>query len=284
MADVIFPGHLAPIMPAALRQRLIATHIEKGYDAAHLYWTYGGDYGAEWRKIPAPPPAWHRPFDCFESAADKALAIAALKDYTKAGLAPVVWFGSDDNDAGQARWTLTYMRQRLSAIVPEIDHLVSAYVPGLEMNEYWTWTTQRDIVRHLATLTQKPILCHWTQRRWGPEDEEGFGSPQSWWRMLPAEARIGIAFQSGEFATDADWQSRDADVIIGRMRHIIIGGAHPGNFVPGGPRLAILSEQAPFVAVRPSATHLDMVHRRGLKWIARGGTGAWDLSREVFSA
>jgi hypothetical protein len=88
-----------------------------------------------------------------------------LKEIKRAGLLPVVWLNPDDAPLNKAR-SVTEHKARLDALIPVIDGDVSSYVLGLEMNEYWSFSTADSLGKHLSGLTRKKIAVHQTPGRW----------------------------------------------------------------------------------------------------------------------
>jgi hypothetical protein len=88
-----------------------------------------------------------------------------LDEIRQAGLLPVVWLNPDDAPVNKAR-SVTEHKARLNALIPVIDSDVSSYVLGLELNEYWSFTTTDTLGKHLSGLTQKKIAVHQTKGRW----------------------------------------------------------------------------------------------------------------------
>jgi hypothetical protein len=90
---------------------------------------------------------------------------ARLEEIRAAGLKAVVWLFPDDAPTihGTAETTL---RSLLSGFVPVVDDLVSSYVLGLELNEYWDASRVERLGTHLNTLTQKPLASHMTSGEW----------------------------------------------------------------------------------------------------------------------
>lgn len=82
-----------------------------------------------------------------------------LEEIAAAGLKPVVWCFPDDAPAIHGE-TAAALAARLSRLVPAIDDLVSSYVLGLELDEYWDPARVDALGRHLRALTQKPIATH----------------------------------------------------------------------------------------------------------------------------
>jgi hypothetical protein len=88
-----------------------------------------------------------------------------LQEIINQGLAPVVWLVPDDAKVMRQR-SAGEVKAMLSQLVPQIDDLVSSYVLGLELDEYWGQAKVDDLGRHLDSLTQKEIGVHLKPGRW----------------------------------------------------------------------------------------------------------------------
>ena len=88
-----------------------------------------------------------------------------LQELVDDGLAPVVWLAPDDAPRFHADSARTLPRQ-WDSFIPAIDDLVSSYVVGLEMDEYWTAEEQDALGRHLNGLTDRPLFVHYLAGRW----------------------------------------------------------------------------------------------------------------------
>ena len=52
------------------------------------------------------------------------------------------------------------------SFIPAIDDLVSSYVVGLEMDEYWSPAVQNRLGEHLDGLTDRPLFVHFGAGQW----------------------------------------------------------------------------------------------------------------------
>ncbi len=88
-----------------------------------------------------------------------------LLELRAAGIAPVVWLVPDDAPRFSALRSHA-VGALIGRLVPVIDDLVSSYVLGLELDEYWAASTVDSLGTHLARLTTKPVAVHQTPGRW----------------------------------------------------------------------------------------------------------------------
>lgn len=136
-------------LSSAARSNCRAAMKQRGYTHFYLYVYNENDYGG---------PS----FDYF---ADAAGFNGLLQELIDDGLAPVVWFFPDD--APTIRTTpRADLEAKLTALVPQIDHLVSSYCLGLELDEYWGPAKVDPLGQHLRTLTQKKIAVHQINGKW----------------------------------------------------------------------------------------------------------------------
>lgn len=88
-----------------------------------------------------------------------------LLELRAAGFQPVVWLVPDD--APKLSVLRVHAVQALiERLVPVVDDLVSSYVLGLELDEYWMAPTVDSLGSQLSRLTTKPIAIHQTPGRW----------------------------------------------------------------------------------------------------------------------
>ena len=130
----------------AVRQAL----QERGYTHIYVYAMNEGDYGG--RAV-------------FDAYGDPSGFRDALQELVDDGLAPVVWLAPDDAPRfhEQSAQTLPSTWDR---VIPMFDDLVSSYVVGLEMDEYWTADEQDRLGQHLDGLTKRPLFVHYTPGEW----------------------------------------------------------------------------------------------------------------------
>jgi hypothetical protein len=132
-----------------------------------------------------------------------------LQEIIGQGLAPVVWLVPDDAPVMRQRLA-SEVKQMLSQLVPQIDDLVSSYVLGLELDEYWGKARVDDLGRHLSTLTNKDIGVHMSPGRWDYCQlnwcdylvlQYGFGKSASFISNLTKQARnsLGKPVVAGEY-------------------------------------------------------------------------------------
>lgn len=90
-----------------------------------------------------------------------------LATFRAAGLRPVVWLCPDDAKTWHQAHPPARLRDELwPRFLPQVDDLVSCYVAGLEMDEYWGEKDQEANVRALARVTRKPVLVHYRAGKW----------------------------------------------------------------------------------------------------------------------
>ncbi|HEX6047827.1 MAG TPA: hypothetical protein VFZ21_01110 [Gemmatimonadaceae bacterium] len=88
-----------------------------------------------------------------------------LLELRAAGFHPVVWLVPDDAPKFSAL-RVEAVQALVTRLVPVVDDLVSSYVLGLELDEYWAASTVDRLGTHLSGLTAKPIAVHQTPGRW----------------------------------------------------------------------------------------------------------------------
>ena len=89
-----------------------------------------------------------------------------LQEVRQEGLEPVVWLAPDDapvfhRDSAETLPTIW------NTFIPAVDDLVSAYVLGLELGEYWSSSEIRELGLHLNSLTDRPIYVHYNSGQLG---------------------------------------------------------------------------------------------------------------------
>ena len=89
---------------------------------------------------------------------------ALLQELVEDGIKPVVWLTSDTGPWKDR--SPSSIKADLTRFIPQVDDLVSSYVLGLEIGEYWTRTEADQIGHHLETLTAKPIAAHQNSGKW----------------------------------------------------------------------------------------------------------------------
>ena len=87
-----------------------------------------------------------------------------LQELVEDGIKPVVWLTSDTGPWKDR--SPSSIKADLTRFIPQVDDLVSSYVLGLEIGEYWTRTEADQIGHHLETLTAKPIAAHQNSGKW----------------------------------------------------------------------------------------------------------------------
>jgi hypothetical protein len=130
--------------PAAVRQKCREGLKRRGY--THMYTSVASErVGDQYYEN---PPAFR----------------ALLQELVNDGIQPVVWLTSD-NGPWKDR-SPSSIKADLTRFIPQVDDLVSSYVLGLEIGEYWTRADADQIGHHLKTLTAKPIAAHQNSGKW----------------------------------------------------------------------------------------------------------------------
>jgi hypothetical protein len=96
---------------------------------------------------------------------DPATFKSRLQELRDNGIEPVVWMTSDQNKCFTER-SLSAIKADFDRLVPVIDSVVSSYLLGLELNEYWTRAEADELGNHLQGLTSKKVAAHQTGGRW----------------------------------------------------------------------------------------------------------------------
>lgn len=141
--------HLYATFDAVERERCRTVLQARSYTHFYIYAYNELDYGG---------PS----FDLFAEPGRFRQLLAELRS---AGLEPVVWLIPDDAGAIAAT-PARDIQAKLSAFVPVIDDLVSSYVLGLELDEYWLPPKVDSLGSRLSELTNKPIAVHQLPGKW----------------------------------------------------------------------------------------------------------------------
>ena len=153
---------------AAVRQTL----KDRGYTHIYLYAMNEGDYDGK---------------TVFNGYSSPARFREMLQELVDDGLAPVVWLAPDDAPRFHADSART-LPAKWDRFIPAIDDLVSSYVVGLEMDEYWTAEEQDVLGRHLNGLTDRPLFVHYLAGEWE-------GAKSSWVDGLIYQYGFGLSEQ-----------------------------------------------------------------------------------------
>ena len=141
--------HVYAGLDAPTRERCRNAIKSRNYTHFYLYPYNEGDYGGP-------------RFDYYGSPHRLRPHLLELK---QAGLEPVLWLVPDD--APQMMGTsVDSIRAMFERLVPVVDDLVSSYVLGLEIDEYWSAATTDALGSRLSQITVKPIAVHQTPGRW----------------------------------------------------------------------------------------------------------------------
>jgi hypothetical protein len=125
-----------PGLSDAVIQQAIKKLKDRNYTHVYLYTLNGNDFRGRVR---------------FNMYNDVSRLREVLQQFRDADISTWLWLNPDDHSA----WHHDSPR-RLPGIwntfIPQVDDLVDGYVPGLECNEYWSWT---DIVRLTNVLADR---------------------------------------------------------------------------------------------------------------------------------
>jgi hypothetical protein len=141
--------HVAPGLDPDQRASCIEGIKDRGYTHFYVYAYNENDYSGPSFDFYTDPPAYRD----------------ILQEIIDAGLKPVVWLHPDDAPINRVR-TVAQLSARMSDLLPFIDDLVSSYVLGLELDEYWAQSKIDELGQHLDTLTDKKIAVHQLSGRW----------------------------------------------------------------------------------------------------------------------
>jgi glucose/arabinose dehydrogenase len=141
--------HVFPGLDATQRKNCIDQIKSRNYTHFYIYAYNETDYGGP----------------SFDFYTDPVVYKTILQEITDVGLKAVVWLHPDDALLNRNR-TITELKARMSDLVPVIDPLVSSYVLGLELDEYWGESRVDALGKHLDTLTDKKIAVHQLKGRW----------------------------------------------------------------------------------------------------------------------
>ena len=155
---------------------------ERGYTHIYLYAMNEGDYGG---KI------------VFNGYRSPEQFRARLQELVDDGLAPVLWLAPDDAPSFH-RDSAQTLPASWDRFIPTVDDLVSSYVVGLEMDEYWSGDEQNQLGRHLDNLTDRPLFVHYTSGEWE-------GAKSEW--------VDGLIYQYGFGLSEGDVADRTAQLV-----------------------------------------------------------------------
>lgn len=144
--------HLYPSFNSKKRKNLRKKFKKSGYTHMYIYIMNQNDYGG---------PAFN-----FYEKADRYKLL--LEELLADGIAPVVWLAPDDAPDLHNKYNEQLLKDTWKKIIPVLDPLVSSYVLGLEMDEYWSAEQQDRLGIALKKLTDKPIFVHLRTSKWKP--------------------------------------------------------------------------------------------------------------------
>ncbi len=201
-------------LSASARSSCLNAIASRGYTHFYLYAYNENDYGGP----------------SFNFYNDPLTFRARLQEIRDRGLAPVVWLVPDDAPV-MANKSTSEIQAMMNQLIPQIDGLVSSYVLGLELDEYWSAGKVDDLGKHLRTLTDKMIGVHmvpgkWSYCKFGWCDymvlQLGFGKSESFVKSMTSQAisDLGKPVVAGEYwrpqdGIDGGWHLGDAGVSAG---------------------------------------------------------------------
>lgn len=141
--------HVYPGLDSATRKLCREGIKARGYTHFYIYAYNEEDYGGPSFDLYAAPEQFRR----------------LLQELRRDGLAPVVWLAPDDAPRFAALPTERILAM-LDRFIPVVDDLVSSYVLGLELEEYWSPAKADTIGTRVARLTSKPIGVHQHEEEW----------------------------------------------------------------------------------------------------------------------
>ena len=166
-----FLTHMYPSFDVTTRANCLAALNARGYKHIFIYAVNEGDYGG---------PA----FDYYtQTSAYRGF----LTEIRNAGIQPIVWLNPDDAPTNAAR-SESALNARMDAFIPAVDDLVSSYVLGLELDEYWTYAKVHTLGTHLNTLTTKPIGVHERPNKW----DYAIGQTAAWVDIMYLQYGFGL--------------------------------------------------------------------------------------------
>ncbi len=145
-----FYTHLYASYDSNRRRQIRNKLLDSGYTHIYIYIMNQNDYGG---------PG----FDFYERPQE---FVTILKEINASGLKPVVWLSPDDAPDLVRKYHSENLIRTWQRVIPVLDEHVSSYVPGLEMDEYWTESQQNRFGQALDALTEKPIFVHMRREVW----------------------------------------------------------------------------------------------------------------------
>ena len=236
-ADGGLRTHTYPGQSPEIRARILNAMRARGYTHLYVYAYNEKDYGGPAFDMYGNPEAMRH----------------ALKEIIAAGLRPVVWLFPDDADRVHGE-SESALKGRLSKLVPAIDDLVSSYVLGLELDEYWSSSKVNALGSHLNGLTQKAIGTHqlpghynFAQMGWADYCvyQYGFGKSESQIASATRSVKgaVGKPVVAGEYEVNSEANA----VKLGNAA-VAAGAAGFGN---GGTPYVTVPAPAPTPAPQP---------------------------------
>lgn len=141
--------HLYPGLDSATRKLCRDGIRARGYTHFYIYAYNEEDYGGPSFNLYTAPEQFRQ-------------LLQELKDD---GLEPVVWLAPDDAPK-LAELPTPRILSMFDHLIPVIDDLVSSYVLGLELEEYWSVEKADTLGGRVAALTDKLIGVHQHPAKW----------------------------------------------------------------------------------------------------------------------
>jgi hypothetical protein len=102
-------------------------------------------------------PSINSPFNFY---GDLTTFRSRLQELVNNGIAPVVWLTSDKGESDCfADRPLSEIKADMKRLVSATDDLVSSYLLGLELDEYWTKAESDELGNYMQTITSKKIAA-----------------------------------------------------------------------------------------------------------------------------
>lgn len=217
--------HLYAGRSARQRQQIVEALRRSGYTHIYIYVINENDYDGT-------------KFNYYVRPHDFRKILSQLKND---GLLPVVWLAPDDAPQFHQDFPPDKIAETWTSFIPAIDDLVSSYVVGLEMDEYWSQSQQSFLGAHLRSLTGKPILVHYRPGLWGGVLEEWangivyqYGVDKSP-EQISKESRFMVQklASSGKIFIAGEYSAKDVKTSVELGKAALDAGAH--GFGNGGP-------------------------------------------------
>lgn len=206
---------------------LLKRHHDLGFTCFHLgvYNQPGhgnrGDYVSQGVRVT---------LDCYHNATDYGLLMDALALCRRHALDPVIWLRQDDHDGWDADSAFDLLAW-WEDFLPTVSDQCAAFVPGLEMNEYWHGDVQLDLAKRVLELTKPEtmVVPHWTRNVWGGYDD----AEEEWWGEFSYREKVrligGLQFKP---TSEAEFQDMARDYVRAGKRVGVRMGYAEGENTP----------------------------------------------------